>query len=195
MIATSLSLLDRLKAGGASADWRRLAAIYRPWIVGWGCRQGLTETDAEDLAQDVFVVVLRELAFFRHNQRAGAFRNWLRAITAHRLQEAVRSRRYRPRPESDDNGGEQFTQLQDSDSELSRLWDDEHDRYVIGRLLALIESEFEPRTWQAFRAVMLEGEKPAATAERLGVSVNAVLLAKSRILARLRQEAGSLVNL
>src|SRR3954471_5618504 len=96
MDATSRSLLERLQGDAQPGDWDRLATVYRPWVVGWGCRHGLTEADADDLAQEVLLVVLRELAFFRHNGRAGAFRGWLRAITAHRLREAVRSRRYRP---------------------------------------------------------------------------------------------------
>jgi RNA polymerase sigma-70 factor (ECF subfamily) len=191
--ATSRSLLERLQGGAAAGDWDRLAAIYRPWVVGWGCRHGLTEADADDLAQEVLVVVLRELAFFRHNGRAGAFRGWLRGITAHRLQQLVRSRKYRPALVG--SGGDAMADLEDPSGRLSAVWDAEHDRYVVGRLLALIEPDFQPTTWQAFRLVMLEGEKPAAAAARLGLSVNAVLLAKSRVLSRLRQEVEGLIGL
>jgi RNA polymerase sigma-70 factor (ECF subfamily) len=66
---------------------------------------------------------------------------------------------------------------------------------VVRRLMALIEPDFQEVTWQAFRGVMLDGETPAAVAARLGISANAVLLAKSRILARLRQEGQGLLDM
>jgi RNA polymerase sigma-70 factor (ECF subfamily) len=186
--------LDRLRTTPDEEAWERLVAIYRPWIVGWVGRQGLNDTDAEDLAQDILVVVLRELPFFQHNRRPGAFRSWLRAIAVHRVQEFVRSRKYRPRPGGDSDFLDRLNRLQDPAGELSRVWDRDHDAHVVRRLLALIEPEFQASTWAAFRAVMLEGEAPAAAAARLGLSVNAVLLAKSRVLARLRREGRGLID-
>src|SRR5262249_286804 len=85
-------------------------------------------------------------------------------------------------------------ELADPDSSLSRLWDQEHDQHVLRRLLELVEPEFTASTWQAFRRVALEGGRPADVAAELGLSVNAVLLAKSRVLRRLRQEAQGLVD-
>lgn len=195
MVSTSLSLLDRLRTAPDDGAWERLVAVYRPWIVGWVVRRGLGDSDAEDLAQDILVVVLRELPFFRHNRRPGAFRAWLRAITAHRVQAFVRSRKYRPRPGGDGDPLGDLDQLHDPASEPSRLWDRDHDAHVVRRLLELIGPEFRDSTWRAFRAVMLEGESPAAAAARLGLSVNAVLLAKSRVLARLRQEGRGLIDM
>jgi RNA polymerase sigma-70 factor (ECF subfamily) len=192
---TSLSLLDRLCTTPDGGAWERLVAVYRPWIVGWVVRHGLSDPDAEDVTQDTLVVVLRELPFFRHNRRAGAFRAWLRTITVHRVQAFVRSRKYRPRPCGDGNFLDRLNQLPDPAGELSRVWDRDHDAHVVRRLLELIGPEFRESTWRAFRAVMLEGEAAAAAAARLGLSVNAVLLAKSRVLARLRQEGRGLIDM
>jgi RNA polymerase sigma-70 factor (ECF subfamily) len=195
MVPTSLSLLDRLRTTPDDGAWGRLVAVYRPWIVGWVVRHGLGDGDAEDLAQDILVVVLRELPFFQHNRRPGAFRAWLRAITVHRVRAFVRSRKDRPRPGGDSDFLEHLNQLPDPASEPSRVWDRDHDAHVVRRLLELIGPEFRELTWRAFRAVMLEGETPAAAAARLGLSVNAVLLAKSRVLARLRREAQGLIDM
>jgi RNA polymerase sigma-70 factor (ECF subfamily) len=195
MIPTSHSLLDRLRTQEDAAAWERLVAVYRPWIVSWITSHGVADSDADDLAQEVLLVVLRELPHFQHNRRAGAFRAWLRNITVHRLRDFVRSRRYQPEPGGDSAFLDRLNQLEDPGSQLSRQWDDEHDRHVVRRLLALVQGEFQESTWRAFRAVMLEGAAPAEAAARLGMSVNAVLLAKSRILARLRQECQGLVDL
>ena len=85
-------------------------------------------------------------------------------------------------------------QLEDPASDLSREWDREHDSYVARKLLDYVEPEFRPATWQAFRRLVLDGAAPQAVAEELSLSVNAVLIAKSRVLRRLRQEALGLID-
>ena len=90
--------------------------------------------------------------------------------------------------------GRLLDELQDPDSGLSRLWDEEHDRHVARRALELIEHDFAPTTWRAFKAVVLEGRKEAVAAAELHMSLNAVFIAKSRVLARLRQEIAGLVD-
>jgi RNA polymerase sigma-70 factor (ECF subfamily) len=84
--------------------------------------------------------------------------------------------------------------LEDPASGLSRLWDEEHDRHVVRRLLERIEPDFQPSTWRAFRRQVLDGAPPVAVAAELGLSVNAVLIAKSRVLQRFRQEARGLLD-
>ena len=84
--------------------------------------------------------------------------------------------------------------LQDPNSELSLLWDQEHDRHVLHRLLQLIEPMFEASTLAAFRRVVFDDIGAAQAAEELGLSVAAVWLAKSRVLKALRQEAKGLID-
>ena len=80
------------------------------------------------------------------------------------------------------------------DSALSRLWDREHDEHVAAALMRRVQGDFAPATWQAFRRHALEGEPAVQVAEALGLSLNSVLLAKSRVLKRLRQELAGLVE-
>lgn len=85
-------------------------------------------------------------------------------------------------------------QLENPDSPLSRRWDEEHDHYLAGRLLQVVENDFEPTTWQAFRRLALEDASAAEVARDLGMTVNAVLLARARVLRRLRQEVKGLID-
>jgi RNA polymerase sigma-70 factor (ECF subfamily) len=85
-------------------------------------------------------------------------------------------------------------QIADPDSDLNRQWDEEHDRYVLSCLLDLVNEEFEPTTLQAFRRLALDGVSGSVAAEELGLSVAAVYVAKSRVLARIRQEAEGLID-
>lgn len=77
---------------------------------------------------------------------------------------------------------------------MSQIWNRQHDQYVLRQLLALAEPHFAPSTWKAFYLVTLEGKRADEVAEELEISVNAVFIAKSRVLNRLRQEADGLVE-
>jgi RNA polymerase sigma-70 factor (ECF subfamily) len=192
MAETSLTLLERLRQPTDASAWGRFVDLYTPLIQGWLRRQGVRPEDADDLVQEVFGVLLRELPRFQHNQRSGAFRCWLRLITVHRLRAFWKDRK-RVR----DDGADferQLDELTDEGSGLSRLWDKEHDEHVLRRLLELTEPEFSSTTWQAFRSMALEGKRAADVAAELGTTVNVVLLAKSRVLRRLRQQARGLVD-
>jgi len=188
MPETSVSLLDGLRLHPSPDAWTRLVGLYTPLIRGWLQRHGVANADAEDLTQEVLAVVVRELPRFQHDGRTGAFRRWLRLITVHRLRDFWRARQGRPQAAGGSDFGQLLDQLEDPNSDLSRLWDREHDQHVARGLLAYLEPQFEPNTWLAFRRVVLDGAKPAVVAAEIGTSVNAVLLAKSRILRRLRQE-------
>jgi RNA polymerase sigma-70 factor (ECF subfamily) len=192
MAETSLTLLERLRLRSDASAWVRLVDLYTPLIHSWLRRHQVRPEDADDLAQEVFGVLLRELPRFEHNGRPGAFRCWLRIITANRLRAFWKAREHIPAGVADLD--RRLDELTDSDSGLSRLWDREHDEHVLRRLLELTEPEFTPNTWQAFRSLALEGRPPADVARELGMTVNAVQLAKSRVLRRLRWEARGLVD-
>ena len=87
-----------------------------------------------------------------------------------------------------------LAQLEDGSSELSQIWNQQHDRHVLGQLLASVESQFAAGTWQAFYRVTLQSEPADQVAEEMGMSLNAVFIAKSRVLSRLRQEAAGLID-
>jgi RNA polymerase sigma-70 factor (ECF subfamily) len=60
--------------------------------------------------------------------------------------------------------------------------------------MELIAPLFEPATLAAFRRIAVDGIAPAQAAAELGLSLNAVLVAKSRVLSQLRQEAKGLID-
>jgi RNA polymerase sigma-70 factor (ECF subfamily) len=194
MSSTSASLLQRLRADPKSPAWQRMVEIYQPLIRAWLSRQDVLASDADDLVQEVLAVVVRRLPDFEHNQRVGAFRTWLRTITVNVVRDHWRSRKHRPAAAGGTDLHEFLNQLADPDSGLSHLWNQEHDRHVTHRLLQMLKGDFEPKTWQAFTRLALDGAPAADVAKELGLSTNAVFIAKSRVLARLRQEAAGLVE-
>jgi RNA polymerase sigma factor (sigma-70 family) len=182
---TSLSLLDQLRESqpqDAEEAWERLVPIYQALLQKWLRAAGLQQADRDDLSQRVLEVLVRRLPEFEHSGRKGAFRAWLRGITVNFLREFWRTK---PTPES----SSVLDQLVDPHSDLSKLWDEQHDRHVLHSLLDLVQMEFTDTTWRAFRRLVLDGIPARIVAVELEITVNAVLIAKSRVLARLRQEA------
>jgi RNA polymerase sigma-70 factor (ECF subfamily) len=193
VIPTSISLLDRLRVARPDpSDWNRLQEIYLPLIHRWLNRIPGLGDDAADLAQEVLVVLVREIPRFER-RREGSFRAWLRQVTVNRVRTHRRQRRRRPTVGLDAADGF-LDRLAEPTSELAREWDLDHDRHVFQRLQAAVQPDFTPTTWKAFRRFALDGVPAARVAAELGLSVNAVLQAKSRILKRLREEAGELLD-
>ncbi len=184
MSATSATLLERSRNRADAEAWQRLVDLYTPLLTGWLRRYALQNSDVDDLVQEVLAAVVRDMPRFEHNRRPGAFRHWLRTILANRLREFWRARRTRPTATGDSDFAAMLDQLADPDSGISHLWNEEHDRHLAGRLLAMIEPQFAPSTWQAFRRLVLDEARPDAVAAELGLSVNAVFIAKSRVLQR-----------
>jgi RNA polymerase sigma-70 factor (ECF subfamily) len=194
MNTTSLSLLDRLKgAGPDAAEWHRLKDVYLPLIRSWLSRVPQLRDEADDLAQDVFVVLLRGLPSFER-RRYGSFRAWLRQVAANRIRAFWKANRKQARAPGEGEGDRLLAQLEDPTSDLSRQWDRDHDQHLLQKLLAAVQPDFEPATWQAFTRFALDGLPAADVARELAMSESAVVQAKFRVLKRLREEAGDLMS-
>ncbi len=193
-LPTSKSLLAKARDRSDQAAWRRLMELYSPLIEKWVRPHVAQRADAEDVVQDVLTTLVRELPRFDHNQRPGAFRAWLRMITVHRLRAYWERRGSRPRARGGTDQQEALAQLADPTSALSQAWDLEHDQHVTKTLLKSIRLEFQPATWQAFERQVQDGQTVSKVAAELGLSENAVLIAKSRVLKRLREKAAGLVD-
>jgi RNA polymerase sigma-70 factor (ECF subfamily) len=192
MDPTSPSLLERLQKQPDSESWRLLYYLYRPLIRRWLSRIPNLRDEIDDLVQEVLAVLVRELPGFER-RREGSFRAWLRMITANRIRGYWRDKQRRPTA-----GGQDVEHLLDSlkdpHSALSHQWDEEHDRHVVQRLLTLVQADFSASTWLAFKRMQLDGVPAGRVARETGLSENGVLLAKSRVLKRLRDEAVGLVD-
>jgi RNA polymerase sigma-70 factor, ECF subfamily len=193
MNETRQSLLLRAQTGETDA-WKDLTDLYRPLILGWLTRQGVPARDLEDLGQEVLLSVVKQLPSFQHSGQRGAFRSWLRTIVCRRTADYWRAQGADTQPQGGSGAVAALQEIADPDSALNRQWDEEHDRYVLDCVLDLVEEEFEPVTLQAFRRLALDGKSGAEAAEELGLSVAAVYVAKSRVLARIRQEAEGLID-
>lgn len=196
-VETSKSLLQSAKHDPTSAAWFQLHKIYDPLIAGWVVRAGVEESEVGDITQEVLTAVSQELPNFDHNGRVGAFRSWLKLITVNRC------RRYwdkKKRQVPIETGGQiasgigVLNELEDPRSDVSQLWDSEHDSYVFENLLNLIRSEFDAQVFDVFVRNTINGDSPKVISEELGLTVSRVYKMKFRVMQRLRQVADGLLD-
>jgi RNA polymerase sigma-70 factor (ECF subfamily) len=189
-----LTLLQRLLDNEPEA-WRIMVRLYTPLLCHWCARGGVRGADAEDVVQEVFRVAASRLDKFRREREGDSFRAWLRGITRNML--LVHFRRAGRQPQASGGTGV-FSQLAevvdpettdfpevDPPSELEALR---------RRALELVRGQVAERTWRAFWLTAIEGHAPAEVAVSLGVSPTAVRMAKSRVLHRLKEQFGELIQ-
>ena len=192
---TSLSLLERLRHQPDADAWRRLVDVYTPVLHAWLRRyEVLSAPDVDDLTQDVLLTLSKEMPQFRPSSQPGAFRSWLRTILVHRLQYFWRARQRRPQAAGGSDFAEQLEQLSDGQSQMTQVWDREHDRHVMERLFELAEPRFAAETWRAFQLQMVDGKSAEDVAHDVGMPLHSVYAAKSRVLKALRALAEGLVG-
>jgi RNA polymerase sigma-70 factor (ECF subfamily) len=184
-VQTSLTWLGRLAGDATDSDWKQLLDGYGPLLHGWLTRSGVKPAERDDLVQEVLIVVVQHISDFEH-RGPGAFRAWLRGILANHVRKFFRTRTDHPAIDLD--------AVADPHSELGKLWDREHDEHLAARALRLVEGDFSSVTWHAFRRQVLDGRPPTEVARELSLSLNAVILAKSRVLKRLRAELQGLLD-
>ncbi|HRX78757.1 MAG TPA: sigma-70 family RNA polymerase sigma factor [Pirellulaceae bacterium] len=188
--STSRSLIRMLKLKQAHA-WHRLAVLYGPVVLHWCRRAGLQQADADDVVQEVFRTVAQRVSDFRHESPGDTFRGWLWTITRNKLGDFIRRQRATTQPVGGTDAQLQMAALPDDDATLETVGRDDFGA-LYRRALDLIRVEFKPATWDSFWRVVVDEQSPADVANELGVSVNAVYVAKSRVLSRLREELGDL---
>jgi RNA polymerase sigma-70 factor (ECF subfamily) len=191
----SSSLLDRLREQDVEA-WKRLTDLYGPLVYSWCRRAGLTPADAADVMQEAFIAVSRAIKTFRRDLPGSTFHGWIATITRNKIQDHFRRCATQPLAQ----GGSEAQQMLDDVAALDErsvsadAGPSAADRRVLlARATELVRAEFEERTWRAFWLTTVENRLPAHAAEELGISLNAVYKARSRVLRRLREELEGLL--
>ncbi len=182
--ATSSSLLAGVRQGDGEA-WGRLARLYAPLVFGWCRRAGLRDADADDVLQEVFLTVAARIADFHHDSPGATFRGWLWTITRNKIGDLLRRRAKEVAAVGGTTAHERLLNAPDALPEEAPPAGG-----LYQRALDLVRGETTETTWLAFWHVVMERRSPADVARELGLSRNAVYIARSRVLQRLRLALG-----
>ncbi|MFO0844032.1 MAG: sigma-70 family RNA polymerase sigma factor [Gemmataceae bacterium] len=181
-LRTQASLLVRIRDARDVPAWTAFVELYGPVVYRYSRRRGVQDADAADLLQEVLAEVARCIQEFQYQPERGRFRDWLFTVTRRRLN------RFFERKKRPGAAGEpaplDLVAAQPADAE----WTSEFNGQVLRAALERARPQFEPETWRAFERAWLEHQPAVAVAAELGIPVDKVYVAKSRVLKRLEQE-------
>lgn len=201
---TSLSLILQATQQDPAA-WERLVSLYSPLVYFWCQKSGLSRADLQDVFQEVFHALARNLHKFRPIEN-GTFRGWLRTLTRNKLNDHFRQAGLEPKPV----GGTEalnFLKKIPAATQQRSSWNDSSGMGDEGPLseqaivhstlcqaLANVRVSFSEQSWTAFWMVVVDGRETVDVAKDLGMQPGAVRVAKSRVLKRLRLELGDFID-
>jgi RNA polymerase sigma-70 factor (ECF subfamily) len=180
---THVSLLQALAAGNQSAAWRDFSERYGELIRVFARGRGLQTADCDDVVQDVLIELTRQLPSFEYDAARGRFRGFLKTITLHIIYKRFRRVADRIRPEALD------TQIASAcdDPTIDQTWEAEWRNYHVRQAMQTIDAEFNENDRLAFQQYAVSGQDAKRTAESLGLTIEQVYQAKSRITRRLSE--------
>lgn len=192
---TRRSLLIRIRDPRDELAWSEFAAIYEPLVYSLARARGLQDADARDLCQEVFRAVADAIVRWDPDPARGTFRGWLFRIARNMTINFLIQQRRNARGSGDTAMTALLAEQPAPDGEDSALFDLEYKRRAFRWAAEGVRGEFAPSTWQAFWRTAVEGAPVAEVAAELGISAGAVYIARSRVLARLRERVQNLTGM
>lgn len=137
------------------------------------------------MVQDVFLEIHQKIKNFNRSGD-GSFREWLKNIIQANI--SSYNKKKFPNPVSHEQLDREIGAC------FGRDWDEKYVNEVFSKACKYIAVEFEPKSWEAFAKTHFEGTDPEVTAKELGLTSNAVYIARYRILKRLKEYIEDLIN-
>jgi RNA polymerase sigma-70 factor (ECF subfamily) len=190
--STSATLIERATLGDREA-WDEIVYLYSPLVDRWCRRWHLRDDVVQELGQDIFLKLFKNLGKFSNDAPNSGFRKWLSRLASNSVLDHLRGVERQPSCV----GGSAAQWIVDNhvwESADTEPFEDgestppEERVILVRRCLELVRKEFEPRTFEAFWEIVLNGKAPGEVARSLGMkSVGAAYTAKSRVTKRLRE--------
>jgi RNA polymerase sigma-70 factor (ECF subfamily) len=184
---TRQTLIAKIRDPADAHAWREFLALYEPLVYRLARNKGLQDADARDVCQEVFRAVARAIDRWEPDSGRGTFRGWLFTIARNLCVNALTRRDPFAAGAGDTRNLDLLAEIPAADPAASAAFDAEYRRRLFRWAAEQVKGEFAPNTWRAFWLTAVD-ERPAAYAAReLGMTAGAVYIARSRVLARLRQ--------
>lgn len=182
---TQASLMLRLRDHSDATAWSEFMDVYSPLIYGFCRSRKLQSSDAADVAQEVLMRVARAIRVFEYDRRKGLFRDWLARIVLNEIRRHMTKRADKSLPSDEFDRDE---------GEFESEWNEQFQQHLFATALERCKPQFNQQTWAIFEMSWLHNLPNEQVAESLGVRVEAIYLARSRVLKRLRFEVSNLAD-
>jgi len=201
-IPTRQSLLARLKDVGDQESWRDFFDTYWRLIHATALKAGLTETEAQDVVQEVMIAAAKKMPEFTYEPEKDSLKGWLLAVTRWKVADQFRRREKAGQPSRLPRSGETPDLLSNDTArtatvervpdprgaEIEVIWDAEWRTNLLRAALARVRNRVNPAHYEMYHLHVVQGLSPCDTARTLDVSTAAVHLAKHRVGRLVRAE-------
>ena len=190
---TRATLLLRIRESDNADAWGQFVEAYTPLIYSFCYKGGLQEADAADVAQEVMRTVAGAIRKFEYDPQRGKFRSWLLTVTRSKLNNFLSKQQRQPLGAGPATLAT-LVDARETADDLEEHWNRQYYQRLFDWAAAKVRPELEQSTWQAFWETAMERRSGEEVAQRLGISVGAVYIAKSRTLARLKDVIASVAG-
>jgi RNA polymerase sigma-70 factor (ECF subfamily) len=183
---TTTQLLEDLKTTDDESAWTEFCSHFQPVVIDFARKLGVSNVEAEDAAQETMAAFFKAFREGKYDPAKGRLSNWLFGI-AKRVILNLRGRQPLEKLIADKATGTSFWDMVQDDRTLGRTWESQWQQMVLKRCLEQVRREFDPKVFGAFRHYAIDQFTIEDVCQRFDMSRNAVYIAKSRILSRLRE--------
>ena len=183
---TTTKLLEDLKTTRNESAWTEFCSHFQPVVIEFAKRLGLSNVEAEDAAQETMTAFFKAFKEGKYDPDKGRLSNWLFGI-AKRVILNLRGRQPLEKLIADKTTGTSFWDMVQDDHALGRTWEIQWQQMVLKRCMEQVRQEFDPKVFGAFRQYAIDQFTVEEVCKRFDMSRNAVYIAKSRVLSRLRE--------
>ncbi len=184
---TRASLILRLPNAADVSAWEEVVAVYGPFVYRLALRRGLQSADADDLVQEVFGAIAKSVAKWLDRDDRGRFRAWLLRIARNTAVNFLTRPRHRALGVGGEEAARALAELCIPESHLNSEFDLEYRREVFRWAADQVRDTVAETTWQAFCLSHIDACPVKDVAQKLGVSVGTVYVARSRVMSRLQE--------
>lgn len=183
---TTTQVLDDLRRSDDRGSWEEFCRHFRPVVVRFAAQLGLSSSDAEDAAQETLLTFVKAYREGKYDREKGRLSSWLFGV-AKRVILNLRGRKPLEQLVADKSTGTSFWDLIQDDHDIWQSWETQWQRMVLKHCLERVRKEFDAKVFDAFERYALAGVPVEQVCQELKMSRNAVYIAKSRVLSRLRE--------
>lgn len=184
-IDTRASLLIRIREPEDHLAWSEFVELYTPMLYAFCRKRQLDHDETQDVLQEIYRGVSKAIARFDYDPRRGHFSSWLFRVASSKIARFYERKNRRP---FDARQSVLLRKLDQQHAEPPPDWEQEHRRALFHWAAKRVKGDFAESTWQAFWKVAVEERAVNEVAAELGIRPGSVYVAKSRVLARLREE-------